>query len=607
MSVRELVLRALVVFGALVAVVTELLSPVHLLRRGPLLVVWIALAVGAAVFIIRRRPKVSLPKVCPFEAAVAVVIAAIAVAVGLAAILSPPNSTDSMAYHMVRVIYWKQAASVAFFPTPYFNQIQLGPLAEYFMLHLYLLTGGDHFINLIAFLGFLGSISGVSAIAAQMRVRSGGQAFTALFCATLPNFILQASGAKNECLLCLWLVAMVYFALRRDAAFTGLSLGLALATKATAYLFAPPLLVAALWIGVAPVRRSIGYWLVGGVLLINLPQCIRNIGLSGSPMGYDSAHGDGVYRWRNEHPGWRSMTSNALRNLSEQLGSRSKARNAAVFRAVVRIHQALGLDPQDRDTTWPYAQYEAPLNANHEANANNRWHLLLLAIAALAAIGRRKRELVMYAGAVLAGFLLFCLYLKWQPYLSRLELPLFVVAAPLAGELLGSVYTASKLWRVLAILIAYFLADTARLPALENWTRPLKGPHNLWATTRDHNYFADMTLWNNEASYLDAVERTARSGCRDIGIDAGQNQLEYPYLALLLERDRGMRFMHVGVKNRSARYKPDPDFQPCVVWCPDCADIEKKVAMYRGIGPPITIGHFLLFLRDSSSAILTPQ
>ena len=91
---------------------------------------------------------------------------------------------------------------------------------------------------------FLGSIVGVSAIAAPLGLASRSQAFAALFCATLPNAILQASGAKNDMPLACWMVCAVYFAARRDVPFTALSVGLALATKATAYLFLPPILAA---------------------------------------------------------------------------------------------------------------------------------------------------------------------------------------------------------------------------------------------------------------------------------------------------------------------------------------------------------------------------
>ena len=584
----------MVVWGVITVALTELLSPFHLLRRVPLAVAWTVAGAVLLAYLYRRRAKVPRGKFRPVECTIAVVIAGMAAVVGVTAWLSPPNSADAMAYHMPRVLYWAQAGSVAFFPTPYFNQITLQPLAEYFALHTYVLSGGDHFVNLVTFGAFCGSIAGVSAIAAAMGLGARAQALAALVCATLPNGILQASGAKNDWLLTLWLVAMVYFAVRCDRWFTGLALGLALATKATAYLFAPPILLAVLW-GRAEWRR-IAAPLAAAVLLINFPQYARNWRLSGSPLGYDSAQGDGFFRWRNEHPGWKSTVSNALRHLSDQLGARSPQWNLGVFDAVVRIHRALSLDPQDPATTWRWSRYEPPLNANHEANANNRWHLLLLVLASLWAIWR-SRTWTVYAAGLAGAFLLFCFYLKWQPFLARLELPLFVLGAPLAAFALGARRPA-----VLSLAAALFLVTNARLPLVDNWTRPLKGPHSLLVTSRDGNYFSDMSQWNNRSSYLEAVERTARTGCATVGMDISENQLEYPFEALLRERNRAVWFEHTGVENASARYYPVNPPRPCVVLCLDCIGNQKKMALYREMGPPVTIGRFLLF-----GAILTPQ
>jgi hypothetical protein len=181
---------------------------------------------------------------------------------------------------------------------------------------------------------------------------------------------------------------------------------------------------------------------------------------------------------------------------------------------VVRAHYALGLDPQSRDTTWPGARYAPPLNTNHEANANNHWQLLLLIIAAVYAVATRDRPWILYAAGLLAAFLLFCWYLKWQPFLARLELPLFVAAAPLAAMLIDRLRHPA-----VALLLALFLVNNARPALFENWTRPLQGPRSLWVTTRSDNYFSDMGQWHNRQSYLETVDRLARSGCTRIGLD----------------------------------------------------------------------------------------
>ena len=583
---RDSILRAAVLLGTATLVLTELLSPFHLLTRWPLAAAWLV----ALMAWTRFRPRVTVSwRFLPFETSIAAIIGAIAGVVALTAILSPPNSADAMAYHLPRVVYWAQSGSVAFFPTPYLNQIMLQPLAEYFMLHTYVLTGGDRLINLIAVAAYAGSIAGVSAIAAAFGLNSRSQAWAALFCATLPNAILQASGAKNDFLLAFWLVCAVYFAASREALWLALSAALALATKGTAYLFLPPLLIYAA--AVLPRRQLV--WIPAAICVLNGPQYARNMQLSGSPLGFDSAQGDGVFRWRNEHLSWGALVSNALRHTSEQLGARSAQWNRSVYEAVVRVHGTLGLDPQDRDTTWPGARYAPPLNANHEANANNRWHLLLIAAAAMFAMATRNRQWTLYAAALVSAFLLFCLYLKWQPFLARLELPLFVLGAPLAAFLVERLR-----YPAVGVLLALFLVNNARPALFQNWTRPLKGPNSLFTTARDDNYFSDMGQWNNRASYLESVDRTARSGCTEVGLDISENQLEYPFQALLRERNPKVRFVHTGVTNASARYAAAASPMPCAVLCPDCIANQQKIALYREVGPPIEIGRFLLFLKQ---------
>ncbi|MEO8127929.1 MAG: glycosyltransferase family 39 protein [Bryobacteraceae bacterium] len=550
---RAALLRALVAFGTATVMLTEALSLFHAIHL--IAYAWAAvIALAAATGWKRQAAGASWQWPGWLNAGIIAASFLITVTVMIIAVVSAPNSTDAMAYHLPRVIYWVQADSVAFFATPYLNQIMLQPLAEYVMLHTYLLSGGDSFVNLVQWMASAGSIVGVSLIARSLSAGIRGQALAGLFCATLPNGILQASGAKNDYVLALWLVALIWLGLewevrRRfsDLLLLGLAVGLALFTKGTAYLFVPPFLAAFIW----QARRHLPRFaaiVCGCLVLINGPFYLRNLDLSGSPLGFDSAQGDGVYRWRNEKPGWRATVSNLSRNASEQLGFRSEANNRRIWQAVLYLHHVLGIDPNDPGTTWPGSTYEPPRNSNHEANANNFWHLLLLAAAAPFLLWKRTRAAWLIPAAA-AGFALFCFYLKWQPFQARLLLPLFVASAPAAGIALQAIPSA-----VLQAAVCLFLLGGARLPVLQNWVRPLTGPNSIFLTSRESQYFADLTLWNNKKSYLDVVAAVKGTGCRTVGIDGNRNQIEYPIQVLLLRSDPGYRFKHIEVRNASRRY-----------------------------------------------------
>jgi hypothetical protein len=579
--------RGMVAFGLCVVALTEGLSAFHGVRMWPLFVGW--LVVCAAALAVRPRGG-EWPQWAAWAA-----IAPIAGIVLFIALKSVPNSTDVMAYHLPRVLFWAQNGSVAFFPTHYYNQIMLQPMAEYTVLQTWVLSGSDRYANLVQFLGFFGAAAVVCLIAKEMGGTARGQVMAALICATLPNGILQASGAKNDAYLALWLAAMVYFAVRFDWWWMSAALALALFTKGTAYLFAPAFLAGALgpvaWRERGRLVKALPAIAVC-VVAINGPLYWRNYSLSGSILGFDSALGNGTYRWQNEPLSVSAMTSNALRHFSEGVGMRSEAWNRGVYKAVLRVHAALGIDPNDRRTTWQDGQFGPPVNANHETNANNRWHLLLFAVTGVALMFWRKWDWLCFFGSIVVAYLLFCGYLKWQPFMTRMLLPLFVMAAVVSGLVLERME-----WTWLQILVCLFLLNNTRPYLLENWTRPLKGPRSILKIAREDGYFADMTVYGNKNEYIEAVRRTLQSGCERVGIDDKVFPLEYPYEALLRAANPRIRFEHVGVMNASARYRQGGEPDVCVVLCLSCGDGPDVRGKFKSVGEPVVIGRSLLFVR----------
>lgn len=607
-------LRALTVFGLAVWAITEGLSLFEAIRFGPVLACWCVVA-GAATCAGWRRRAGAAETGTPSDhggwlaALCGLGIAAILCGTALTAWFSPPNSADAMAYHAPRVLFWAEQGSVRFFPTPYLNQIMLQPFAEYVNLQSYVLTGGDRFFNLPQWFASLACVVAVWGTAGELGANGRGRAIAALFSATIPIGILASSGAKNDYVLAMWLATAVFFALRwrrtgalAEAAWMGLALGLALFTKATAYLFAPWILAA---ICARPVRAHPREALRGLALALPIalalstPLFVRNIGLSGSPMGSDSAQGDGYYRWRNETFGWKQTASNVLRNFADQLGMRSPAWNQWIYKTVLQLHQAIGADPNDPATTWREARYAVPRNDSHEADAPNPWQVGLLIVAGLLlcgiAFGGGRRLPAAYALALLMGFAAFCFYLKWQPYMSRLFLPLFVLSAPLIGIAAGYIKIKPQ-WFLAALCL--FLLDGARRPLLNNWVRPLRGQLSILHRLREEQYFSDMSQFGSlQASYFATRDLLAKSTCQTVGIDADIFQLEYPLEAILRDVRPGVQFEHVGVDNASRKYRQPAARAPCAVVCLQCAGSAARLERYRDLGDEARFGETVVWVR----------
>jgi len=648
-------LRAAVAFGLTIVLSTELLSAFGLLRHGPMVAAWsVALLAALARGWRARRPAPWQGMRPPADAIVLLAVAgclAIVVVTGVTAAFSPPNSADAMAYHLPRVVYWEEQGSLRFFPTEYLTQIMLQPMAEYWMLDGYLLSGGDWFVNFGQWFAALACMIGASAVAGLLGARVRGQAIAAVFCATLPAGILSASGAKNDYVMAMWAIAAVYFALRlrkklagssgltdesacpappredspaggavalasrpflMDAVFLGLAVGLALFTKATAYLFLPwplaALLLPALW----RQRRRMAPLAIAAIicaLSLNLPHYARNWDLSGSPLGFDSAQGDGLFRWRNDTFGWKQTVSNMLRHGAEQLGGRSPRWNQALYDFVLAAHRKIGFDIDDPSDTSLWGVFKPPRNANHEADAPNRWHLLLLAAIACVLAWRtlrgRDRLRAAYALSLVCGFVAFCAYLKWAPFVARYQLPLFVLGAPLAAavEEFGWRWL-RPLWIQLAVCL--FLLSGARLPALENWVRPLRGPKSVLRVARDDQYFSDMVQWNDRADYLAAIRALDGSSCKTIGIDIHNLQLEYPLQALLREVRPSAQFVHSGVGNVSRRFAPSVAAAPCAIACLDCLGDDARLNLYSAFPTRVTAGRFVVLFPAPTSGSTTP-
>lgn len=579
-DVRTALLRAATVWGVMLVGLTELLSLLGMLTRGWMALAWAVVAALLVAAWVRGGGGLPPRPTLPVELrAVALLLPVAAIAAGTASSAAAgwPNQWDSMVYHLSRVDHWLQNRTIAFYPTHIVRQLFNPPGAEYAILHLRALGGDDRWSNAPQWLAMVGSLVGVSAIARRLGAGPPAQCFAALAAATIPMGILQASGTQNDYVVAFWLVCMADAVLAPPSGWRtfqlGAAMGLALLAKGTALLFAPPLLLALPELTRGGWRRRLVLGGAVGLLVLSLDgsHWARNTAVFGWPLGPRASGSPGAAgdRLTNELNGPRVVASNLLRNLSLHLGTPSPRLNHALERIVVGVHRTLGIAVDDPRTTRLYSdtRFSVRSEPSNPDRAGNPAHLLLgLTAVVLLAAGRPRRPAaVRYALALAVAALLFCVALKWQPWHSRLQLPLFVLAGPLMA--VGWERYPRGLW-----VAALALVVLAVRPLLFNRLAPLAGRHTVFDTPRADQYFQTYggRPSGRQQAYLGALGLVSDQGCMRIGLRLDWDDWEHPLWVLRPALDRGAsgtrRLAHVDVANPTGRLRePGPPLDPCAI------------------------------------------
>jgi hypothetical protein len=573
---------ASLLWGILVTAITEFLSLFNWLTFWPMVGAWVFILLLLLLILVFGKPRndssrfnLRLPRLARFESVLLIYIFAMVIVIGVIAWVAPPNTGDSMAYHMSRVMHWIQNKNVAFYPTNILRQLDSNPWSEFAILHFQILDGGDRLANFIQWFSMVGSIVGVSLLAKEFKATIRGQLFAAVVSATIPMGILQGSSTQTDYVVSFWLVCFVYFAmlLRKEdnllyALGTGAALGLGILTKATMYFFAFPFLA---WLGLYSIKnhhaKKILFIVLALVIafIINFGHYARNYDLFGNPLG-TGREGEGPnYVYANEVYTFSAVTSNLIRNVSLHLGTPIYRVNAALDNAISLLHKFIGISPNDVRTTWTGEEFKVRPLSFDETTAGNPIHLFLITAALLLYAFQRTREqdVVLYTLSLLLAFLLFCVYLKWQPYHSRLHLPLFVLFAPFVGLMISRIRNDR-----IANLIVALLILTALPWVFLNTAKPIFGKNSIFTTSRIEQYFTKRP--SLAGPYIESAKILSDLNCSNIGLVIGDKDWEYPLWVLMREKTDGMvRLEHVNVTNTSQQKNEDNQngaFNPCAIF-----------------------------------------
>lgn len=601
--------KALIVQAVGVLVLNEILSLGAALTRPNVALAWLGVALVQGWLVAHRvgyrwqRLKDAIAPLIPTLRGLTrldrLILGGIILVLGITlatALIAPPNNWDSMTYHMPRVMHWLQNQRVAPYPTSILRQISFPPGNAALISHLQLLSGGDYWANLVQWLAFVGGLVTITRLTQHLIPPPYHPWLGAALYLSIPMAVMQATTTQNDLLTAFWISAYAFFILvpatyrRRDLFWIAASLGLAIATKPTAFIYGFPLgLVFAvkLLFGPAdpdqasrpswPQRFGQGVLVLVGALGLSIGTFIRNYRLFGTALGGD--HGTRVV-----DPSLKAMLSNVTKTLFINLPF------PPVKAFTVGFHNLIGYAIYSPNSDFAGSILEESglkFLAPQEDVVGAPIHALLLVLG-MVSLGltwwrwrdnrRALAGLMTLSLSVLGSYGLFCLLIKWSPFHNRLMLPLFILGVPTMAfgvSRLGNLRR--QRWVIVLLLslaLVYSLTTLRRpilsLPLVSEPQRIEQSP-SILTLDRQAMYFSGARK-EMAIPYQEAAAAIQQKQCQRVGLAFGNSDYwEYP-LWVLLNSPQGqaqqpqVQLKHVGITNISATLPaPFADADLCAV------------------------------------------
>jgi 4-amino-4-deoxy-L-arabinose transferase-like glycosyltransferase len=572
---RESILVGFLCWGSALLAATEVLSLFHAIGFWQILFFWIVMLVSCVIFISFHPPKSSAGDTMgPWSFLEQVSfnrIVFFSFCLGVIALFAPPSTYDAMSYHMSRVMHWIQDRSLMYYPTNISLQLIYPIFSESVILHFQLLSGSDRWANSVQWLAMCGSLVGVSLIARELGASRKGQILSALIAMTIPMGILQATSTQTDYVDTLWLCSFIYFFFcwRRAlgwgyALLIGASLGLDLATKGVALIYAAPFLGVML---VEAFRRMKIKKLFMMAAVVVLLASLYYAGIFYRNTLYFHGHADKFTSLNdsllNTPICLEAFGANVLRNLGIHLVTPWFGLNTSINQEIYHVAAFLHINLNNKDWSFFSCIFQPIHFSANEDCTGNLLHVLFFSIVLiLLAFPRfRNRDTVHYLAACLLGYLAFNVLLKWQPYHSRFHLGMFVIFSPLAGFVIERI---KFKWIISSIMGILFF--TAWLMILINVNKPILGSISIFYP-EDRPFLHFIRVEASQPTYLEYASITQvlkKLGCKNIGLIMGPGDLEYLlWTALNPASDPSIRIESIFVSNASSTLKyPRGDFVP---------------------------------------------
>lgn len=545
----NLPVKIVILWYIFIYISTELLSLFHAINRANILILNF-LFVSILFYVLRHRIDFScIRNVIQYHSYKIIIL--ILFLTFIQGFFSAPSTTDSMVYHIPRVLYWIQNQTVEQYVIRNAHDF-MPPFAEFILLHLYSIFGNDRMLFLSQWLAFVAVIYLTGLISMKIGLPEKLKRLCQLVVAVLPIGVLQASSSQTDMVTAVFIMLSLYFAFSllenfsyRNLFLFGVSLGLGSLVKSSFYVFSViPIgfLVIELFRRWQVNKLFLSSIAFGLAVVIQIPFFLQNLYLYGSIFGTRLLDKNSVYS--NDVISFNGTVSNLIRNIFIQIPF--PFINNFVENLLIQVHKLLNISINDPRTTFENSAFHIQqIIFPQEDIAGNPFHLMLIFLAGIYILKHKQFETrvnILYILTVFS-FVLFSVLFKWQQQHPRLEIPFFIIGSIASVKILESIVTKLKIFKIslflsvaLALLFVFlnvshpFISYSLIYKDIKKFSTPLSVVPELFITKpRIMQYFNSRYYWYEP--YANVVQSLPQDKI-ELNLDL-KDGFEYPLIVLL--------------------------------------------------------------------------
>ncbi|QNL21385.1 glycosyltransferase family 39 protein [Hyphobacterium sp. CCMP332] len=573
------VLESILIVSLSLYLGSELLSAIHFINKTSIKLLWLCIDIFLLVLIFKNKYwkdlkiKVNFPK-SAFPYLVIVWIILLYSVTLIIVAYTPPYNWDSMTYHLPRIFQWIQNDSLNHFATTNTRQIYMTPYAEYVGMHFYLLSGDDFGFNLVQWLFSIGFLIAVFRITKIYSPKGNAKWLAVLFSATMPMLILQTSSTQNDLVAAFFLICSFYFLEKfrvnysiSSSIFLGLSIGFAVLTKGTNYIFLIPFAIYLAYTMIKKWKEEIPnkqfFIIIGLIVFLNIGYWARNYLVFDSPFG-----GKGFFV---EKPSISTVFSGVVKNSSQNLMLTENYLNLKIERFekfnyqlrhfVYDIHEAFNWKADNPNKSWQntfWWQSKYHHSNSSEDFQSNPLHITIIIMMILLLFHPKidkTNEIWTLLAITISAYLLFSILLKWQPWHNRQLMGLIA----LAGIAFSLMFSKSKylIWGIGLSLIIFSIN-----PLIDHGKRSLlpNDDRYIFSLTEKEMLFVPKKELLNDFLEMEKIIR--KTNPKFIGLELKFDDWEYPFWYYLWDEKK--KFNQISVKYESAKLMRE--FEPNIIF-----------------------------------------